>query len=170
MINDINNGERGLSIRSKLNEALNIINYGLGITGPTGPSGSVGPVGATGPQGIQGEDGPTGSTGAQGEGLGIQTKLILTDASTVQWDYSLGFNSEITLGGNRTLNITNVNEGDYGTIVVKQDGTGSRLLTISGLFENNIPIILSTAASSIDILAFYYDGSTFYWNFTKNYG
>lgn len=87
-----------------------------------------------------------------------KTVLTLTDGATITWDMTTGYNAEVTLGGNRTLDIDNVQEGDYGTITVFQDGTGSRTLAVPGG-----TITLNSAASDSTVLSFYYDGNSYAW-------
>ena len=52
-----------------------------------------------------------------------------TDGSTVTFDCSLGNVHSVTLGGNRTLALSNVSTDQYLHIKLKQDGTGSRTVT-----------------------------------------
>lgn len=113
----------------------------------------------------------TGTTGSVG------TFQTLTDAATIIWDYSLGSNSEVTLTANRILSISNVTDGQYGTILVKQDGVGSHNLTLGGAGTHKVvnggggSILLTSNASAEDILSFVYRASTttFYWNVGYNY-
>lgn len=93
-----------------------------------------------------------------GGGDGSKVVQTLTDGATITWDYSVGYNAEVTLGGNRTLDITNIEEGDYGTITVFQDGTGSRTLVVPGGTIN-----LNSAANDSTVLSFYYDGNSYAW-------
>jgi hypothetical protein len=108
-------------------------------------------------------------------GLPLKTPITLTDAATVSWNYSLGYNASVTLAGNRTLSISNATAGDYGTIKVIQDATGSRTLTLPSNSRVNsywgvgTAINLSTAPASVDILNWYYDGTNFYWTLGRNY-
>ncbi len=103
----------------------------------------------------------------------------LTDAATISWDPANGLNANVTLGGNRTLSFSSTPaSGSYGTLVVTQDGTGGRTLTLpSGTNKvlgsaSTTTIALSSAANAKDILNFYYDGltSTYYWNVGQGYG
>jgi len=103
----------------------------------------------------------------------------LTDAATISWNPANGLNANVTLGGNRTLSFSATPaSGSYGTLVVTQDGTGGRTLTLpSGTNKvlgstATTTIALSTAANAKDILNFYYDGltSTYYWNVGQGYG
>lgn len=99
-----------------------------------------------------------------------KTFQTLTDGATISWAVADGYNAVVTLGGNRTLSITDAVSGDSGTLVVKQDAEGSRTLTLpSGSLEINGSITLSTSANSIDILGWLYDGSNYYWNFGGSY-
>jgi len=94
----------------------------------------------------------------------------LTDNSTITWDINNGYNAYVTLGGNRTLNITNVQAGDYGCLLVYQDGTGNRTLALpANSRKPNGTLALSTEANAKDLLMFYYDGFYFYWVVTKKF-
>jgi hypothetical protein len=79
-------------------------------------------------------------------------------AATVTLDLNTGFNFDIgALTGNLTLaNPTNAKAGQSGRIRVPQDGTGSRTLTVGAnwKFAGGAPT-LSTAASTVDIIAYY---------------
>ena len=108
------------------------------------------------------------------------TPQELTDGSTITWNPSLGLNASVTLGGNRSLNFTTTPAaGSYGTLVVNQDGTGSRTITLPSIngVTNKVlgststsTVALSTAANSKDILNFYFEGTTCYWNIGQGYG
>lgn len=94
----------------------------------------------------------------------------LTDAATVV--YATGgapvSNAIVTLGGNRTLSITGHINGSCGTLVVIQDGTGSRTLSLpGGSVAPGGAFTLSTAAGSIDVLSWVYDGTRFLWTIGK---
>lgn len=89
----------------------------------------------------------------------------LTDAATVAFDVSAGVNGHVTLGGNRTLGApTNGQAGQSGIIRITQDGTGSRTLSFNAVwkFPGGTAPTLSTAAGSVDLLAWYSpDGTNF---------
>lgn len=101
------------------------------------------------------------------------TPQTLTDAATVTWNLASGTNASLTIGGNRTLSISGAASGTYGTILITQDATGSRTLTLpagSKVLSGGVGIIsLTTAPAAIDILTFYYSGTTYYWTYGKNY-
>ncbi len=105
------------------------------------------------------------------------TPQALTDGSTINWNPALGLNASVTLGGNRTLSFTSTPiAGAYGTLVVSQDATGSRTITLPTTANkvlgstSTTSIALSTAANAKDILNFYYDGTNCYWNIGQGYG
>ena len=105
------------------------------------------------------------------------TPQVLTDASTISWDPINGLNASVTLAGNRTLNFTNtLLAGSYGTLVVTQDATGGRTLTLPSTANkvlgstSTTTIGLSSAAGAKDILNFYYDGTNCFWNIGQGYG
>ena len=101
----------------------------------------------------------------------------LSDAATIIWSINGAYaaNATVTIAGNRTLNITGPVSGGTYLLKVVQDGTGSRTLTLgSGCSWKVISggagaITLSTAANSIDIISFSYDGANCYANLGKNY-
>ena len=101
--------------------------------------------------------------------INYQTTIVLVDNTIVNWDIRAGYNASITLKGNRTLNITNLTPGDYGTLKIIQDVVGSRTLALSsnsivmGTGGTNV-LGLTTTASVFDIASFYYDGVTINWN------
>ena len=103
------------------------------------------------------------------------TPQILVDGSVIIWNISSGFNASITLAGNRSLSITNTPVGTYGVIKITQDAIGNRTLTLpsnskiqSGDGVSNIPS-LSKTAFAIDVLAFYFDGTTYFWTLGQSF-
>ena len=92
------------------------------------------------------------------EVLSANPKLqTLVDSATITWDADGGLTAKVTLGGNRTLAFpTNLEEGDMFTIVIVQDGTGSRTLTWNAnyYFEGGTSPTLSTGAGDIDTFSF----------------
>lgn len=89
-------------------------------------------------------------------------QVSLTDGGTITWDYSTGNAAKVTLGGNRTLSVTNAPNNSSGVLFVTQDGTGSRTLSVPGKKPSGWA--LSTGAGKIDMVGFYKDGTgTIYW-------
>ena len=56
--------------------------------------------------------------------------VTLIDDATLNWNYSIGHNAFVVIGGNRLLNITNLIDGASGVLIVKQDAGGNRTLTL----------------------------------------
>ncbi len=90
----------------------------------------------------------------------------LTDAATVAIDSAGSNNFNLTLGGDRVLGVpTNMVAGRSGVINVRQDITGTRLLTYSWVYEfpGSVVPTLSTAKLSFDSLGYiinYYSTAT----------
>ena len=90
------------------------------------------------------------------------TESTLTDQATVTWDASTQDVCKLTLGGNRTMAApTNNTTGQFISILVIQDGTGSRTLTWNAVFEfaSDTAPTLTTTANLGDIFVFRYNGS-----------
>ena len=90
------------------------------------------------------------------------SEATLTDQATVTWDASTQDVCKLTLGGNRTLAApTNNTTGQFISILVIQDGTGSRTLTWNAVFEfkDDTAPTLTTTASKGDVFVFRYNGS-----------
>jgi hypothetical protein len=117
------------------------------------------------------------TSGAVTAPIYASTPQTLTDGSPISWNPALGLNAGVTLAGNRTLNFSTVPPtGAYGTLVVKQDGTGGRTLTLPSVTNkilgssSTTTIGLSSAANAIDIVNFYFDGTNYFWNVGQGYG
>ena len=92
-----------------------------------------------------------------------------TGAATITPDAASGTIFTYTLTGDITLSaLANVATGSSATIILTQDGTGSRLLTSTMKFAGGTKT-LSTAASAVDILSVFYTGSTYYATLSKGY-
>jgi hypothetical protein len=98
---------------------------------------------------------------------GVSKAFIgLIGSVAVAWDYSLGYNAQITMSFDRTLlEPTNVNDGDYGTLVITQDGVGGHTLTLPASFKvvngGGGAITLSSAPNSVDSISWVKKGSDF---------
>ena len=85
-----------------------------------------------------------------------------TTSGTITPNAANGNVQTITLNGNLTFSaFTNPVSGQSLTLIVKQDGTGSRTLTSTMKFAGGTKT-LSTAANSVDIITVFYDGTN-YW-------
>jgi len=90
------------------------------------------------------------------------SEATLTDQATVTWDASTQDVCKLTLGGNRTLAApTNSTTGQFISILVIQDGTGSRTLSFNAVYEfaSDTAPTLTTTANLGDIFVFRYNGS-----------
>lgn len=87
----------------------------------------------------------------------------LADGTTITPDFSDSNHFQVTLGGNRTLaNPTNLTAGQSGIIRIVQDGTGGRTLAYGSAwkFPAGAAPSLTTAASSVDILAYFVESGS----------
>ena len=90
------------------------------------------------------------------------SESTLTDQATVTWDASTQDVCKLTLGGNRTLAApTNSTTGQFISILVIQDGTGSRTLSFNAVYEfaSDTAPTLTTTANLGDVFVFRYNGS-----------
>ena len=83
-------------------------------------------------------------------------------ALTIDW--TLGNKAKCTMTGNATLTFTAPSSACNVVLEVVQDGTGSRTITWPAAVKwpGGAAPTLSTAASSIDVISFYYNGTTYY--------
>jgi hypothetical protein len=100
--------------------------------------------------------------------------------TTISWNVSgVSTNYFATLTATTTLNLTNVRNGDYGTIILTQDSVGGRTLTLGtvngGATTHKVAnggggsVVLTSNANAIDILTFTYNGSTMFWTVGNDY-
>lgn len=95
--------------------------------------------------------------------VGSAAFLTLTDAATINWDTSLGYNAYVTLGGNRTMAApTNMEDGLPYQLFIDQGPDGSRTISWNGIFDwrdLGVPT-LSTGANKVDIASGTYCAAT----------
>lgn len=120
------------------------------------------------------------SGGTGGGGISINPYYTEPSNTTITWDVSgNSTNYQTTLTANTTLNLTNVRNGEYGTIILTQDAVGSRTVILGTVNGSAIvhkvsnggagsPVLTSTA-NATDILTFTYNGSNTYWNVGNDY-
>jgi hypothetical protein len=115
---------------------------------------------------LSGDGNWTTPAGGAGSGDSYQT---LTSASSVTWNWANGNIAVITLTTNVTLTITS-GTATRGTLIVKQDATGGRTLTLTaGIYRQGTTggrISLTGTANSIDVFQFFKDGNNnvYIWN------
>lgn len=92
-----------------------------------------------------------------GTGAIYSQEETLTDGATITWNLRNSNQARVTLGGNRTLDITNETEavGQTVRLTVCQDGTGTRLLTwdASVLWPGGTAPTLTTTVNKCDVVA-----------------
>ncbi len=89
-------------------------------------------------------------------------EATLTDASTVTWNAITQPVCKVTLGGNRTIGAASGGvAGAFISILVIQDGTGSRTVSWNAAYEfaEDTAPTLTTTASKGDLFVFRYNGS-----------
>ena len=92
-------------------------------------------------------------------------EATLTDGATITWDVSTAPVCKLTLGGNRTLSApTNGATGQFISIAVIQDATGSRTLTWNSAYEftGDTAPTLTTTVSKADVFVFRYNGTVWH--------
>ena len=89
-------------------------------------------------------------------------EATLTDQATVTWDMNSQSVCKLTLAGSRTMAApTNGSTGQFASILVIQDGSGSRTLTWNAVYEfaSDTAPTLTTTASLGDLFTFRYNGA-----------
>ena len=95
-------------------------------------------------------------------GAATLSEDTLTDASTITWAANTSPVAKVTLGANRTLgNASGGVAGQFISLLVIQDGTGSRTLTWNAAYEfkDDTAPTLTTTASKGDLFVFRYHGA-----------
>ena len=104
----------------------------------------------------------------------IENINTLTSSSTITVDCSLASIHKVTLGVSTQFNISNLPTGGTVTLIITQDGSGSRTATFGTdgstavKFPGGAPT-LSTGANDIDVVTIVNDGTNFLGNCAKNY-
>ena len=102
-------------------------------------------------------------------GGGTETITALTSASTIAVDCSLGNFFTVTLAHSATFSLSNFSTGQAIAIKIKQDGTGSRTATFTGLkFAFNDETI-GTTANEISLISIFNDGTDKLAAINRNY-
>ncbi len=97
-------------------------------------------------------------------GAVLNTEDTLTDGSTIAWNVINSPVAKVTLAGNRTMAApsgTGPAAGQFISLLVIQDGTGSRTITWNAVYEfpSDTAPTLTTTANLGDIFSFRYNGS-----------
>ena len=97
-------------------------------------------------------------------GAVLNTEDTLTDQATIAWDVIASPVAKVTLGANRTMAApsgTGPAAGQMISLLVIQDGTGSRTITWNAVYEfpSDTAPTLTTTANLGDIFSFRYNGA-----------
>ena len=115
-----------------------------------------------------GVDGTTNSTNYTSTYLNLGNS-----GSSFTWNQNAGSTASVTLTANSTLIITNAKMGMYGLIIVKQDATGNRTLTLpagSKVINGGAGVLeLTGVGNAADMLSYFYDGTNYWWTIGYNY-
>ena len=90
------------------------------------------------------------------------SETTLTDQATITWNASTEDVAKVTLAGNRTLgSASSGTTGQFISLLIIQDGTGSRTLTWNAAYEfaSDTAPTLTTTANLGDLFVFRYNGS-----------
>lgn len=107
---------------------------------------------------------------------GFNEKInALTSSSTITVNCATARVHTVTLGTDTEFNITSLPTGGTVTLIITQDGTGSRTATFGtdGSAAVKFPAsssVLSTGANDIDVVSIFNDGTNFLGNIARNYG
>jgi hypothetical protein len=84
---------------------------------------------------------------------------------------TMGSVVKYTANSNFTLNpVSNMLAGQSMTLIIQQDGTGSKQMTANSAYKFAAGFkTLSTAANAIDLISMFYDGTTYYSVLTTGY-
>ena len=94
-----------------------------------------------------------------------------TDGSTITFDLDSSNTHSVTLGGNRTLALSNVSVGQKFIIRLTQDGTGSRTVTFFSTIKwaGGVAPTLTTTANKTDVFGFICTSANNYDGFVVGY-
>jgi hypothetical protein len=101
-----------------------------------------------------------------------ETRVDLgTTSGNITLNMANGSIFAMTANGNiSNIALSNAGVGASGTLIITQDGTGSRLLTVTSAWKfAGASKTLSTAANTIDIVNFFTDGTTVFAALSKGY-
>ena len=103
-----------------------------------------------------------------------EKQSALTSSTTIAVDAANSPVHTVTLAHNTQFAISNLGTGQTITLIIRQDGTGSRTATFSEADSTAIKFAggsktLSTAASAIDVVTIYNDGTDMIANLAKAY-
>lgn len=95
------------------------------------------------------------------EAAQVSNPIVLTSGASVAVDAALGNNFTLAIANTFTLqNPSNLRDGQILNFRIKQDATGSRIITWGSKykFPGGVAGVLSTGANDVDFMSCYYDG------------
>jgi len=103
----------------------------------------------------------SGPVTVQSQSIGTSTYVLASGVIILNFGAGNNFEVVLTSGTQTLASPANASGGQTGTITLRQDATGSRLLTYSGswAFQSNTAPTLTTTASGVDLLAYYVSNS-----------
>ena len=120
-------------------------------------------------------DGPSQHNSTVTFNAGFNERVnALTSSSTITVNCATARVHTVTLSTNTEFNITNLPTGGTCTIIITQDGAGSKTATFGtdGSAAVKFPSgssVLSTGANDIDVVSIFNDGTNFLGNIARNY-
>jgi len=94
----------------------------------------------------------------------VNPEATLSDGANVAWNTLTSPVAKVTLGGNRNLSAGSGGvTGQFVSLLVIQDGTGSRTLTFNAVYEfaGDTAPTLTTTANKGDLFVFRYNGAKY---------
>jgi hypothetical protein len=118
---------------------------------------------------VEGDDADVGlNIATKGTGLikfdnaAYNNEVALTDGATINWAVNTSPVAKVTLGGNRTIAAPSGGAtGQFVSLLIIQDGTGSRTVTWNAVYEfaSDTAPTLTTTANKGDLFVFRYNGT-----------
>jgi len=118
---------------------------------------------------VEGDDTDVGlNIATKGTGLikfdnaAYNNEVALTDGATINWAVNTSPVAKVTLGGNRTIAAPSGGAtGQFVSLLIIQDGTGSRTVTWNAVYEfaSDTAPTLTTTANKGDLFVFRYNGT-----------
>lgn len=88
-----------------------------------------------------------------------ETVTALTSSTGISVDRDSGSVFTVTLGHNTTFTFSNFDQGETISIRIKQDTTGGRTASFTGVVFPDGDNLLSTAANAVDFVTIFNDGT-----------
>ena len=99
-----------------------------------------------------------------------ETINTLTSSASITVDADTASVHTVTLDTSATFTLSNMTAGQSVSIIVTQDGTGTRTGAFSSVkFPSGVVNSLSTGANDIDIVNIFYDGTNYYGSVLRDF-